>query len=122
MKRWADCVLDVREMLLADLRETARGYRAVGGQGGSARALAGAADVLQAPAVFDILQERQRQIANGRDAAFDDAREAVGFFDCLSLLCIRHLRRDEPGWRDMWVKIGSLAVSAIESFDRKEGT
>lgn len=69
-----------------------------------------------ATAFRDIAAERTYQVERGRDANHDDARAGhEPWLGCLVLVVARHA----SAWRRMWVKIGSVAVSAIESHDRR---
>lgn len=61
----------------------------------------------------DIRAERARQIAKGRDAAIDDARTRSDWIDCLCKVLAKDIDR-----RAIWVKVGSIAVAAIQSIDR----
>ena len=68
------------------------------------------------PSVYgEIRAERHRQIVKGRDMAHDDQRDRAGWLFCLDAVLNKHKR----GWRQTWVKVGSVAVAAIEADDRK---
>jgi hypothetical protein len=69
-------------------------------------------------AFYDIAAEHAAQVAKGRDAAKDDARVVSDWANCLMRI-VMNKHETTYGWRAMWVKIGALAVSAIESHDRK---
>ncbi len=64
-------------------------------------------------AYIDIAGERARQVEKGRTSERDDARAPDGWLECLNLV----LRKGHPA-RVLWVKVGSVAVAAIESIDR----
>lgn len=64
----------------------------------------------------DIRAERARQVAKGRDAAHDDKRAPGDWHDCLGRVLAK--KHDE---RTTWVKVGSVAVAAIQSIDRWGG-
>ncbi len=62
----------------------------------------------------EIAKERERQIAKGRDAAFDDART----FDAWAR-CIGAVLSSGPS-RRTWVKVAAVAIAVLESYDRSE--
>lgn len=62
----------------------------------------------------DIRAERERQIAKGRTPEKDDQRSGADWEECLALVSTRSAR-DE---RTRMVKVGSVAVAAIQSIDR----
>jgi hypothetical protein len=66
----------------------------------------------------DIHAERARQIEKGRTPEKDDERSLRDWFECLSVVRDKH-EYDGRTERETWVKVGSVAVAAIESIDRK---
>jgi hypothetical protein len=66
-------------------------------------------------AYVDIRAERQRQIAKGRTAEKDDERATADWDRCLDAVI---WNKKNHGERALWIKIASVAVSAIQSFDR----
>jgi hypothetical protein len=68
----------------------------------------------------DIRAERARQVKKGRDAAHDDARTHGDWITCLCL--VAGYTPQAPDWRRMWVKIGAVAIAAIEAHDRQDDT
>lgn len=66
----------------------------------------------------EIAEERKRQVAKGRDAAHDDARDAGQWGECIGAV-FNKLHKSAISPRTFFVKLGAIAVSAIESIDRK---
>ena len=74
----------------------------------------------------DIRAERERQVAKGRDAAYDDKS---GFWDWLHCLDAVEAKLRcggfgdwEQGRRTFWIKVGAIAVGAVESHDSRRET
>jgi hypothetical protein len=59
-------------------------------------------------------------VAKGHGAAADDARNAEQWGECIGA-ALAKLRRNTISPRVFFVKLGSIAVAAIESIDRKAG-
>ncbi len=75
-----------------------------------------------------IAVERARQLAMGHGSPYDDARNSSDWIASLDLVMENGELAIEEGdgneaefWRDLWAKVGSIAVAAIESIDRKKG-
>lgn len=70
-----------------------------------------------------IRAERERSTAKGRDAAYYDKRTREDWMKCLREVFERFLRCPvgSLGWARMWIKVGSIAVAAIQSHERKHG-
>lgn len=61
----------------------------------------------------EIMAERSAQIAKGRTEANDDRRSHWDWIQCLGSVVANRTTT-----RNMWIKIASVAVAAVESLDR----
>lgn len=68
------------------------------------------------PGVYgEVAAERAAQVAKGRDAAHDDARYEADWHECARRVLTKY-----NGTRALWIKLASVAISAVESIDRME--
>lgn len=66
----------------------------------------------------EIAEKRAKMIARGRTAAIDDACTAEQWGECIGA-CFMMLSKNAISPRTFFVKLGAIAVAAIESTDRK---